>query len=208
MTHGIDAAHLLRTARERSGLSQRALARRAHTSQSVVARIELGETTPTVSTLNRMMAAAGQYLDVRLGEDGTPFARRAQRYFAVEAPAGIVCAYLFGSTARGERHRESDVDLAVLLDRARYPHKRSRDELRIRLSAELIAALGTNEIDLLVLNDSPPGISCKVVLDGLPLLVSDPERAYDFSRDVQLRRADLRPFLERTSRLKREALRR
>jgi transcriptional regulator with XRE-family HTH domain len=50
---------LLREARERAGLTQRALARRAGTSQSVVARIELGRADPSTATLARLLAAAG-----------------------------------------------------------------------------------------------------------------------------------------------------
>jgi transcriptional regulator with XRE-family HTH domain len=54
-----DPAALLRTARTRAGLSQRALARRAHTAQSVVARIESGESSPAWDTLQTLLAAAG-----------------------------------------------------------------------------------------------------------------------------------------------------
>ncbi len=60
------AASLLLTARQRAGLSQRVLAERASTSQSVVARIELGETSPSWDTLERLLAAAGFQLDVSL----------------------------------------------------------------------------------------------------------------------------------------------
>lgn len=61
-----DPASILRSARSRAGLSQRALAERAHTSQSVVARIELGETSPTWETLTRLVDAAGFYLDPQI----------------------------------------------------------------------------------------------------------------------------------------------
>ena len=47
------------TAREAAGMSQRELARKARTAQSVVARIELGETSPSWSTLNHLLKAAG-----------------------------------------------------------------------------------------------------------------------------------------------------
>jgi len=57
---------LLVTARRRAGLSQRELAERAKTSQSVVARIELGAASPSWDTLARLLAAAGFELDVRL----------------------------------------------------------------------------------------------------------------------------------------------
>ena len=53
------AAELLSTARARSGLSQRELASKARTAQSVVARIELGETSPSWTTLARLLKAAG-----------------------------------------------------------------------------------------------------------------------------------------------------
>src|SRR6266545_2488239 len=52
------AATLLRQARTRAGLSQRALARRASTSQSVIARIEAGQSSPTWDTLERLLGAA------------------------------------------------------------------------------------------------------------------------------------------------------
>ncbi len=59
-------SEILRTSRLRAGLTQRALAERAATSQSVVARIELGETSPTWETLSRLVAAAGFDLGVNL----------------------------------------------------------------------------------------------------------------------------------------------
>jgi len=52
------AATLLHEARTSAGLSQRALARRAGTAQSVIARIERGLTSPTWETLERLLQAA------------------------------------------------------------------------------------------------------------------------------------------------------
>jgi transcriptional regulator with XRE-family HTH domain len=59
-------AVLLREARARAALSQRQLAERADTASSVVARIELGETSPTFQTLDRLITAAGFHLTVEL----------------------------------------------------------------------------------------------------------------------------------------------
>lgn len=53
------AASLLSAARSRAGVTQRELADRAKTSQSVVARIERGQTIPSVATLDRLLEAAG-----------------------------------------------------------------------------------------------------------------------------------------------------
>jgi predicted transcriptional regulator len=61
------SASLLREARTRVALSQRALARRARTAQSVVARIELGLSSPTFETLERLLAATGHELRAELG---------------------------------------------------------------------------------------------------------------------------------------------
>ena len=53
------SSDLVRTARSRAGLSQRELASRAGTAQSVVARIESGETSPSWDTLLGLLQAAG-----------------------------------------------------------------------------------------------------------------------------------------------------
>jgi transcriptional regulator with XRE-family HTH domain len=50
---------VLREARRRAGLGQRELARLAGTTQSVVARIESGESSPTWATLQKLARAAG-----------------------------------------------------------------------------------------------------------------------------------------------------
>lgn len=60
------ASELVRRARRTAGLTQRELARRAETAQSVVARIETGLTSPTISTLERILTAAGFELNADL----------------------------------------------------------------------------------------------------------------------------------------------
>src|SRR5262245_27129623 len=57
---------LLREARVRAGLTQRELARRAGTAQSVVARIEQGRADPSTATLAGLLAAAGFEMRVEL----------------------------------------------------------------------------------------------------------------------------------------------
>ena len=62
---GVDSARVLRDARKRAGLSQRALARLVGLPQSEVARIELGTLTPRVDTLDRALAGCGEGLETR-----------------------------------------------------------------------------------------------------------------------------------------------
>ncbi|MEO8194214.1 MAG: helix-turn-helix transcriptional regulator [Gemmatimonadales bacterium] len=57
---------LVRSARQQAGLSQREMARKARTAQSVIARIELGTTSPSWATLTRILAAARFNLSVEL----------------------------------------------------------------------------------------------------------------------------------------------
>lgn len=58
----MNAARIMRYARRRAGLSQRALAHAAGVPQSTVARIETGQLAPRVDTLERVLRAAGQTL--------------------------------------------------------------------------------------------------------------------------------------------------
>ena len=60
------ASRLLIEARQRAGLSQRALAGRARTAQSVVARIESGSANPSWQTLERLLRAAGFAINATL----------------------------------------------------------------------------------------------------------------------------------------------
>ena len=60
------SAQLLLSARKAAGLTQRELARRARTSQSVIARIEGGTTSPSWETLERLLKCAGFDLQASL----------------------------------------------------------------------------------------------------------------------------------------------
>lgn len=66
MKREFDAGSLLREARRRAGLSQRQLAQRSGTAQSVVSRIETGRTDPSTATLQALLAAAGCRLQAEL----------------------------------------------------------------------------------------------------------------------------------------------
>ncbi|MGH7578291.1 MAG: helix-turn-helix domain-containing protein [Longimicrobiales bacterium] len=69
MAQDFNAGDVLREARARARLTQRELARRAGTAQSVVARIERGQTDPSTGTLRALLAAAGFELDRRARMD-------------------------------------------------------------------------------------------------------------------------------------------
>jgi predicted nucleotidyltransferase len=119
---------------------------------------------------------------------------------------GVVAAYLFGSEEEGRTHAESDVDVGILLDRQRFPTAAARFDQRLMLSSRLSGAAGKRQIDLVILNDAPPQFARRIATSGRRLFCSDPDAAHAFVRDVQLRAADLEPFLRRMRRIKLERL--
>lgn len=99
----------IRRARENAGLSQRALAERAGTSQPTISAYESGRKVPEQATLERLLRAAGVRPSRPLAE------RRAAVVEAVRAHHGRR-VWVFGSVARSEDQPTSDVDLLVEFD--------------------------------------------------------------------------------------------
>lgn len=125
---------------------------------------------------------------------------------AATALDGVVAVYLFGSHAAGRAHRESDVDVGILLDRRTHATPAARFEVRVRLTAMLVHALSPSQPDVVVLNDAPPVLAAAIATRGRRLGCTAPELEHAFRRDVQLRAADLEPFLRRTRRIKLQTL--
>ena len=119
----------------------------------------------------------------------------------------IVSAYLFGSQSEGRSHRESDIDVGVLMDRDAVATPKARFDASLRLRTELMRELTTEAVDLVILNDAPPLFARRIVTQGRRIFCRDLEVDHEFVRDVQLRAADLQPFLDRMRKIKLEALR-
>ena len=104
----------------------------------------------------------------------------------------LVCAYLFGSTARGTDRSNSDLDLAVLLAEDPPP---TLEGLHIQLADALTEATG-RRVDLVVLNRAPVDLIHRVLRDGLLLL--DRNRSARIRFEVKARNEyfDLLPYLE------------
>jgi transcriptional regulator with XRE-family HTH domain len=63
----VNAGKLIRSTRECHGISQRSLALRAGTDQAAVSRIERGEISPSIATVERFLAAMGAQLKLEVG---------------------------------------------------------------------------------------------------------------------------------------------
>jgi transcriptional regulator with XRE-family HTH domain len=58
------AAELVRGTRKRHGISQASLARRCRTSQTHISRIERGEVSPSVETVEKILQTMGERLEL------------------------------------------------------------------------------------------------------------------------------------------------
>ena len=125
-----------------------------------------------------------------------------REYLERHRPLGLVSAYLFGSEGRGTAHRDSDVDIGIVLDPRTVSGPAERARVMERLATELIAVTHRNEVDVVSLTDAPPELAAAVVTSGQRLNCPDPEGDHEFVRNALLRYGDIRPFLERMRRTK------
>ena len=105
---------------------------------------------------------------------------------------GVVAAALFGSQARGDAGPLSDIDVGVWLDPALTPTERF--ELVLDLSAAAARALGTDEADLVSLNDAPPLLRHRALREGTRLIDRDPRARVRLETDALLQYLDTAPL--------------
>jgi predicted nucleotidyltransferase/DNA-binding XRE family transcriptional regulator len=166
------AGSLVRAARQRAGLSQAELGRRAGITQSVISAYESGARQPSMPTLTRIIEATGAALDVRLqySADTQPregaLARRVRDHrdeiLAVLRKCGLTNPRLFGSVVRGEETPASDVDLLVDVAAGVGLFALARCQ------AELEALLGV-PVDLVPAADLKPGVAGHALADAVAL---------------------------------------
>ena len=110
-----------------------------------------------------------------------------------KGPEGLVCAYLFGSHARGSATPRSDVDVAVLFEQ---DPPRTLAGLHLGLADDLTGAVG-RLVDLVVLNRAPVDLIHRVLRDSLLLLDLDPSARIRFEVRARNQYFDLLPHLQR-----------
>jgi predicted nucleotidyltransferase len=121
-------------------------------------------------------------------EHSVQIARAVQRHVG-----GVVAAYVFGSTARGDAGAASDLDLGLVL--AALPS--AAEQLQLGGIADLIAAEIGVAVDLVVMNDAPVDLVHRILRDGE--LVIETDRGARIRFEVRARHDyfDLAPHLLR-----------
>jgi len=94
----------------------------------------------------------------------------------------VLALYLFGSGARNRLQPLSDLDFGILL--VKRLGKKQRFEKQIDLIGRFNDFFGTDEIDLVVLNDAPPRFSFNILKYGNLLFFRDKKTIIDFREQV------------------------
>ena len=113
------------------------------------------------------------------------------KYFASQS--NIIGVYLFGSHAIGKANSRSDIDIAVLLDKSDCD---SAFDLSLRYSTDLMKALKSDEVDVIVLNDAGTLLKFQVLKYGVPILINDKNKWDKFKLSVQMEYLDFLPAIK------------
>ncbi|WP_260296039.1 type VII toxin-antitoxin system MntA family adenylyltransferase antitoxin [Sedimenticola hydrogenitrophicus] len=103
----------------------------------------------------------------------------------------LACAYLFGSTARGEAKPGSDIDIAVLF------HQEppcSLDGLGMDIAGGIEGATG-KRVDVVVLNRASPDLIHRVLRDGVLILEKDRSARIRFEIRARAEYFDVLPYI-------------
>jgi predicted nucleotidyltransferase len=117
-------------------------------------------------------------------------------YFRATSVA-LVCAYLFGSHARGEARPDSDIDIAVLLP-ADAPATVTGPLSTLRGDLERLLR---RPVDLIDLRKAAPDLVHRVLRDGRLLVERDPGQRIAFEVRARNDYFDVLPYLLRYRRV-------
>ncbi|MEW6245060.1 MAG: nucleotidyltransferase domain-containing protein [Bacillota bacterium] len=113
----------------------------------------------------------------------------------------VVAAYLFGSRAEGVARRDSDADVAVLLDES----VQGSFDYRMRMADELERLLKTS-VDLVVLRNAPLLLQYQILKRGRIVFERDVDRRAVYQMRVMGRYYDYKRFFDFHSKHLRETI--
>ena len=108
----------------------------------------------------------------------------------------VVAVYLFGSNVRGEAGKDSDLDLAFLLDERAYKNDPLATAAPAYLAATNLGMFLRMKTDVTILNAASLEIAYEVVTTGKCLLEYDTDKRMDYEIALRGMYFDFKPFLE------------
>ena len=172
----MSAGTILREARERAGLTQVELARRADVAQSMISAYEHGRREPAYATLDRLLRATGHTFAVVPISETSPtndpqtesptmreLRRKRRSIISLLERGGAHHPRVFGSVARGTDDPDrSDIDVMVDLD---------DDVSLVRLIGleRQLSELLDRPVDLVPANTLKPSVSSQVIAEAVTL---------------------------------------
>lgn len=106
----------------------------------------------------------------------------------------VIALFFFGSLATGKLKPLSDLDMALLLN-----GHMSKDKLFSReldLIGLISGELGTEEIDLIILNTAPLRFAYQIFRSGKKIFVKDQKKLADFQEEVIKKYIDFKYYRE------------
>lgn len=128
--------------------------------------------------------AAAAMLESRLTALGTSFSGFPE----------VVAVYLFGSAARGARRKRSDIDIAILTRKRGASRSHGKGRSLVDYVQTACDALGTDQVDVVLLDRSPVVLRHEVFREGKLLLVRDPEALSRFRQESSREYLDTIPL--------------
>jgi predicted nucleotidyltransferase len=108
---------------------------------------------------------------------------------ALERCPAVVFAYLFGGAGRNDLKPLSDVDVAVYLDETANPV-----DGRLEVVGAVTSHLGTDEVDVVVLNTAPTALAGRILGSRRVILDREPFRRHRFESQALREFLDFRLF--------------
>ena len=117
---------------------------------------------------------------------------QVKSYLLIEK--NLIAAYLFGSFAKDNDDKLSDVDIALLFDRKLT--KEQMHQLEVKIWSVLTEILRTDEIDLFVMNNIPLRMQFEIIYSGKVICNNDNNQRTDYEVRTCARYWDFKKYLD------------
>ncbi len=111
---------------------------------------------------------------------------------ALENHKEILFAYLYGSVARGDNSKRSDIDIGIFIDRNFKKHAFYEAEV----AEEIEEYTGLKNVEVIVLNDKSLRFLNQVLRYGKLIFSRDEKERISFETDITKRYIDFKPYYE------------